>query len=154
MALQSRVGKVFSAFLGPSLSQSSDHNPRNPVPQQQPASSIPAASLHSVSVPANEANSSEVTTHLPESAVYSPGASRSAPAGQPQPAVPVLILPDLGAVLSWRQECVQQIASQCCVHESVAVLLLGAHQGSAESACEAWAHSPQGVLRQPTLALL
>ena len=60
-------------------------------------------------------------------------------------AAPVMILPDLKAVLQWRQDCVQQITSQCCVHESVAVLLLDKHQGSAANACTAWANRPQGI---------
>ena len=60
--------------------------------------------------------------------------------------VALLVLPNLAGVLHWKEACVQQVASQCCVHESVAVLLLEKHQGSAESACQAWARSPQGVL--------
>lgn len=89
------------------------------------------------------------TEDLAMSVVYTPGRVGTGVAGHPnaQQSAPLLILPDLKAVLQWRQECVQQIASQCCVHESVAVLLLDRHQGGAEKACTAWSCNPQGNIR-------
>lgn len=149
--LQSGVSKVFSALLGPSLPQSSEPPSHPPTQQQQPvnirspAGVQPASSSTSASAQAVLVNSSETREDMLESVVY-PQGEAAVHAGTTHLAAPVMILPDLKAVLQWRQDCVQQIASQCCVHESVAVLLMDKHQGSAANACTAWANSPQGSI--------
>ena len=156
--LQSGVSKVFSALLGPSLPQSPEPPSHPPTQQQQPVSIRspagvqPASSSTSASAQAVLVNSSETREDLLQSVVY-PQGEAAAHAGTTHLAAPVMILPDLKAVLQWQQDCVQQIASQCCVHESVAVLLMDKHQGSAANACTAWANSPQGAFPGLTMPI-
>lgn len=153
--VQSGVGKVFSALLGPTLPPPPDATTAS-CSSQQPQSSTQApisghmaSAMPSSSAAAHDPSSdlSTAVPQVPESVVYNPGTIGSGSNGQTptQQVEPLLILPDLMSVLQWRQECIQQMASQCCVHESVASLLLDRHQGNADRAYKSWENSHQGI---------